>query len=189
MHLRKIKSAIRRISKNALFKLEVRKNGGIIDHGVRIEIRGHFKVGTNNIISSKGIDSISTSKIILSRDATLTIGNNTGMTSVSIFCKERIEIGDYVNIGAGSIIFDSNFHSTDWKIRRDRKQDVALSKNSPVIIENDVFIGSRCIIMKGVHIGARSIISAGSVVCHDIPNDCIAGGNPCIVIKNINSVG
>ena len=187
MLIRKINNAIRLIINNASFKLEIRKNGGKIDHGVRIGIRGCFKVGSHIVISSKGIDSISVSKIILTRGAILTIGNYTGMTSVSIFCKERIKIGDYVNIGAGSIIFDSNFHSIDWRIRRDIKRDVALSKNSPVIIEDDVLIGSRCIIMKGVHIGARSIIAAGSVVYHDIPADCIAGGNPCVVMKKIDS--
>jgi acetyltransferase-like isoleucine patch superfamily enzyme len=56
-----------------------------------------------------------------------------------------------------------------------------------VIIEDDVFIGARSVICKGVTIGARSIIAAGSVVVKDIPADCIAGGNPCKVIKYLNS--
>lgn len=45
--------------------------------------------------------------------------------------------------------------------------------------------GAKCIINKGVRIGARSIIAAGSVVVSDIPSDVIAGGNPCKVIKGI----
>ena len=46
-------------------------------------------------------------------------------------------------------------------------------------------IGTRCIILKGVTIGARSIIGSGSIVTKSIPSDCIAAGNPCKVIKYI----
>ena len=49
-----------------------------------------------------------------------------------------------------------------------------------------MFVGTNCIICKGVAIGDRSIISAGSVVVKDVPTDCIVGGNPAKVIKYIN---
>lgn len=94
-------------------------------------------------------------------------------------------IGKYVNIGAGTLIIDSNYHSLDWSVRRNRSLDKKSALTAPVIIEDDVFIGARCIICKGVTIGARSIIAAGSVVVKDIPADCIAGGNPCAVIKRL----
>ncbi len=55
-----------------------------------------------------------------------------------------------------------------------------------IVIEDDVLIGMNSIILKGVHIGARSVIGAGSVVTKDIPADCIAAGNPARVIKIIN---
>ena len=55
-----------------------------------------------------------------------------------------------------------------------------------IVIEDDVLIGMNSIILKGVHIGARSVIGAGSVVTKDIPADCIAAGNPAHVIKMIN---
>ncbi|HIS10399.1 MAG TPA: acyltransferase, partial [Candidatus Avibacteroides excrementipullorum] len=48
-----------------------------------------------------------------------------------------------------------------------------------------VFIGMNCLILKGVTIGARSIIAAGSVVTKNIPSDCIAAGNPAKVIKHL----
>ena len=54
-----------------------------------------------------------------------------------------------------------------------------------IIIEDDVLIGTNCIVLKGVRIGARSIIGAGSIVTKDIPSDCIAAGNPAIIIKNL----
>ena len=78
---------------------------------------------------------------------------------------------------------DTNFHSTDWRKREHREEDVADAKTAPVVIEDYVFIGARGIICKGVRIGEHSIIAAGSVVVKDIPANCIAGGNPCKVIK------
>ena len=41
----------------------------------------------------------------------------------------------------------------------------------------------RCIILKGVTVGARSVIGSGSIVTKSIPSDCIAAGNPCKVIR------
>ena len=57
-----------------------------------------------------------------------------------------------------------------------------------IIIDDDVLIGANTIILKGVHIGARSVIGAGSVVTKDIPADSIAAGNPVKVIKKINDI-
>ena len=50
----------------------------------------------------------------------------------------------------------------------------------------DRMIGARCIILKGVVIGARSIIGAGSVVTSAIPSDCVVAGNPARIIRRIN---
>ena len=119
--------------------------------------------------------------------ASLQIGNNSGMSNTSIICTNSISIGDNVKIGAGCLLMDSNFHSLDYETRRNSSLDGKNAVSSPIIIEDDVFIGTRCLILKGVTIGARSIIAGGSVVVHSIPSDCIAGGNPCVIIKmNIN---
>lgn len=56
------------------------------------------------------------------------------------------------------------------------------TKSASVIIEDDVWIETHSIILKGVT-GARSIIGAGSVVTRSIPADCVAVGNPCRVIR------
>ena len=69
--------------------------------------------------------------------------------------------------------------------RRDLSVDKLHKVDSEVIIEDDVFIGMNTIILKGVTIGARSIIGAGSVITKSIPSDCIAAGNPAKVIKRI----
>lgn len=57
--------------------------------------------------------------------------------------------------------------------------------HAPIVIEDDVFIGAHCIISKGVTIGARSIVAAGSVVVKSIPPDEVWGGNPARFIKKV----
>lgn len=164
----------------------IKKSKGLINGNVRLNILGNFYCGNYCILNGGGIDSFPLS-IYVANGADLKIGNNVGISQTSIYCKLAIEIGDYVKIGAGCLIFDSNFHSTDWKMRSDRSKDTLNAKNAPVKIGNYAFIGARCIITKGVTIGERSIISAGSVVVENVPSDCIAGGNPCKIIKFINS--
>jgi len=131
--------------------------------------------------------------IYLGNDAVLTIGNNTGVSSSCIWVKQKITIGDSVKIGADCILMDTDAHNLDYKIRKGNQRnekgrliDAATAKASPIVIEDDVLIGTRCIILKGVTIGARSIIGSGSVVTKSIPSDCIAAGNPCSVIRFIN---
>ena len=67
-------------------------------------------------------------------------------------------------------------------------EDVKMALTAPVRIENDAFIGTRCIICKGVTIGEKSIIAAGSVVVKDVPAGEMWGGNPAKYIKKITSV-
>ena len=55
----------------------------------------------------------------------------------------------------------------------------------PIVIEDDVWIGRRAIIMGGVTIGKGAVIGAGSVVTKDVPPYCVAAGNPAIVRKNL----
>lgn len=168
-------------------RASIKKSGGRLIDRVNLKIRGDFYSGNNLILNGKGIDTASNISLYVGANAKLRIGNNVGISQTSIYCKQSIEIGDYVKIGAGCLIFDSNFHCTDWEIRSDRSKDTKNAKSAPVKIGNYAFIGARCIITKGVTIGERSMISAGSVVIGDIPSDCIAGGNPCKIVKFINS--
>ena len=131
--------------------------------------------------------------IYATKKAEIIIGNNVGISSACIWAKESIHIGDNVLIGGDSILLDTDAHNLDYKIRQLKEIDndgytidniTACSK--PIIIQDNVLIGTRCIILKGVTIGARSIIGSGSIVTKSIPSDCIAAGNPCKIIKKIN---
>ena len=60
-----------------------------------------------------------------------------------------------------------------------------IPKESPVEIANDVFIGARSMILKGVHIGNGAVIGAGSVVTKNIPEYEIWAGNPAILVRRM----
>lgn len=57
----------------------------------------------------------------------------------------------------------------------------------PVRINDGAWIGGGAIILPGVTIGKNSVIGAGSIVTHSIPDNCVAVGNPCRVIKQIDN--
>ena len=148
------------------------------------------KIGKGFICRSAGntsLDDITSSYMVVHSGAQLHIGNNSGISDTVIVCTTSITIGYYVNIGNGTIIIDSDMHHLDWQTRIDRESDRQGLNNQPVTIGNHVFIGMRTIILKGVTIGDKSVVAAGSVVCRDIPPCEMWGGNPAHFIKKIGS--
>ncbi len=117
--------------------------------------------------------------------AILEIGENFGMTGGSICVGECVKIGDNVAIGANSVIVDTDFHPIDPQKRLTHPQD---GKTAPIVIEDNVFIGMNCLILKGVTVGQNSVIGAGSVVSRSIPPHSIAAGNPAIVIRSLPKI-
>ena len=115
-------------------------------------------------------------------DAVLEIGDNFAMTGGSICAAERITIGRNVAVGANSTIADTDFHPLNPMIRHQRPQE---SNTAPILIEDDVFIGMNCLVLKGVTIGHGSVIGAGSVVTKEIPPCVIAAGNPARVLREV----
>ena len=93
-----------------------------------------------------------------------------------------ITIGRRVFVGTSVEIFDSDFHGIQVDDRR--KSRAAWAK--PVVIEDDVFLGSNVRVLKGVTIGRGSVIANSSVVVRDIPPGVVAGGNPARVIRAIS---
>lgn len=110
--------------------------------------------------------------------AHIEIGDDVGVSGCTISAKVSIRIGDRVLIGSGAVITDQDAHPVDPVARRAE----AACKTAPVVIEDDVFIGARAIILKGVTIGRGSTIGAGSVVTKSIPPYSVAVGNPARII-------
>lgn len=117
-------------------------------------------------------------------DAMITIGENSGISNSVFRIRKKLYIGKNVNIGGDCKFYDSDMHSVDYK---DRISVPDLNvKNAPITIKDGVWIGAHSIVLKGVTIGERSVVAAGSVVTKSIPNDELWGGNPARFIKKIN---
>lgn len=140
----------------------------------------------NNGINGNPIGCNERCIMFVSPDAEIRIGDNVGISqSALVAVDSSITIGNNVKIGGGTQLLSSDFHSLNCECRR-TKQDSLLRISAPIVIENDVFIGTHCIILKGVTIGAGSIIGAGSVVTKSVPAGEIWGGNPAKFIRKCN---
>jgi acetyltransferase-like isoleucine patch superfamily enzyme len=111
----------------------------------------------------------------------------------------RVTLGDYVLISPGTQIISSRdisigantmiasgvyISDSDWHGTYDRLREAGAAR--PIVIEENVWIGVRAIVGKGVTIGRNSIVGAGSVVTKDIPANVIAAGNPATVKRELD---
>jgi len=120
----------------------------------------------------------------LSSGGKLRIGDDTGISGGVICAAESVSIGKRCLLGADVMIFDTDFHNHEPEGRR-YKEPKWSKISRPVVIEDDVFIGTRTIISKGVTIGAGSIIAAGSIVTTDVAPRSIYAGVPAKFKRNI----
>ena len=116
-------------------------------------------------------------------DAEITIDEETWINNgfCAIAEHTKITIGKRVRIGTNVEIFDSDFHGL--KISDRDKSEVVCAK--PVIIEDDVFLGSNVRVLKGVTLGKGCVIANGSVVTRNIAAGMIAAGSSEKEIRKI----
>lgn len=114
--------------------------------------------------------------------ARLVIDDGAGISNSTIVVNDNVYIGKNVNIGVNCIIYDTDMHAVDYKDRMLCEN----TKTAPVKILEGAWICGHSIILKGVTIGEKSVVAAGSVVTHDIPANELWGGNPAKFIRKIN---
>jgi carbonic anhydrase/acetyltransferase-like protein (isoleucine patch superfamily) len=114
--------------------------------------------------------------------AVLEVGAQFAMTGGTLCAAERITIGDRVTVGANCTIVDTDFHPPEVALRQISPNG---AETAPVAIEDNVFIGMNCLILKGVTIGRGSVVGAGSVVTRDAPPGVIIAGNPARVVRTL----
>ncbi len=117
----------------------------------------------------------------LSRKALLEIGEGSGFSGATIGCASTIRIGDRVMCGANVTITDTDWHPLDW---RERAAGVP-ADSEPVSIGDDVWLGMNVMVLKGVEIGRRTVVAAGSIVSRSLPEGVIAAGQPARVVRRL----
>ena len=114
----------------------------------------------------------------LTDGASISIGDDVGMSAVVVVASSRIEIGAQTQIGSGAVIIDNDLHSRCANGSWGPLKPLA---GRSVKIGSRVFIGARAFILKGVTIGDDAVIGAGAVVTKDVPAKHLAFGNPATI--------
>lgn len=131
----------------------------------------------------------------------ISIGNRVHIGGSTFISRNSIIIEDDVTIAWDCLFYDHNSHSTIWSERQfDTEQEYKdiraglnpianknwdIVKSAPIHICSKAWIGTGCIILKGVTIGEGAIVAAGSVVTKDVQPWTMVGGNPAVKIKDI----
>lgn len=108
------------------------------------------------------------------------IGFSCSLTNTLFDCAGLITLGDFVSFGHDCMVLTG---SHDYSLRGPMRQEKSFIK--PVTIKNGAWIASRVIILPGVTIGENSVVGAGSIVTHDIPDNELWFGNPAKFHKKI----
>lgn len=148
--------------------------------------RSRITIGTRfTACSQSGYNSLGVFQRVFIRtcqpNAVIAIGDGVGMSGCTVSAHNSIVIGDNVLIGSGALIMDSDAHSLEPTARRKGGE----GRSKPIVIENDVFIGARAIILKGVTVGRGSVVGAGAVVSRNVPPYSIVVGNPARVVRQL----
>lgn len=151
--------------------------------GSKIRIGRCFKAEGGQFDNPLGLNCpnlIQTHKV----NANLCIGNDVGISGVVISCTTRITIGNSVLIGANARIFDSDFHPVESDNRRYDRTGV---KCSPIFIGDNCWIGSGAVLLPGTELKQNVVVAANAVVKGSFGPDCIIGGVPARVIRELGS--
>jgi len=188
-----LKQILFRYSLNRRLKLlKVSTAGGVCFYGMPIiskAVNSEIVIGENCVICSDSeMTALGVNHPVVLRTlrpgAEITIGDNTGISGGTICAAVSVVIGKDCLIGANVTITDTDFHSINPVGRRYNSDSLEIDAK-PVIIDDNVFIGTGAIILKGVRIGKNSVIGAGAVVSKSICSDSIAVGNPAKTIRDI----
>lgn len=161
----------------------------------RLKVRGKdnkFYLGKNSIIKNSKLsirgnnnkiifdDGCSVRRMILKfqgNNSVLRIGKNTSIEGIRMEMNDgKIEIGDNCIVSYGIEMRNTDSHDIFYL-------DKKINPNKDIIIENNVWIGARNIILKGTRLGEGSILGAGSVVSKEFGKNMIVAGNPAKKIK------
>ena len=121
-------------------------------------------------------------QVMLYAKGALQIGKRFGINRYSrIVAHENITIGDHVTIGQMVSILD---HDHQYEIVKEQLQ-LDGYKTAPITIGNNIWIGDKCTILKGVTIGDNVVVGANTLVHKDVPSNVVIGGIPFKILKKL----
>jgi acetyltransferase-like isoleucine patch superfamily enzyme len=155
------------------------------DHvGTRVRVRGRPAV-TNlgrMVIGERVqlVSTIATLELVADEGGLLDIGERTLVNfGSSLVATELVRIGAHCHIGPYTMMLDNDFH----RIEPERRLERPPSK--PIVVEDNVWIGARVIVLAGVTVGQDSCVGAGSVVTSDVPPRTLVAGVPARVLREL----
>lgn len=140
----------------------------------RLFNRGTIRIGGRFLVFNQPVRT----ELVSQPGGRIEIGDRVFLNyGVSISAHELVAIGNECQIGSYACLMDNDYHQV-----ADRSRP---AESAPIVLEDNVWLAIRVIVLKGVTIGANSVIGAGSVVTKDIPPNCLAAGVPAKVIRKI----
>lgn len=137
----------------------------------QIKNKGTLIIGNYNSFWSN----ISDTRLSAQPGGYLQIGDYNYINGAIISASSRVILGNNIKIGPQTMIMDSDFHD----IYDHNKEGVS----ADIIIDNNVWIGAKCTILKGVHIGEGAVVGVGSIVTKDVPANAIIGCESAKLIR------
>ena len=172
----KLNQALKRMGRGVRRKyLSMRYPNLRLEYGV--VVTGRFRlIGTGAIYIGSGSRLVN---VRLHADGKLEIGRNCFLNGASIVCMESVTIKDDCII-SDAYLTDTDFHNVQPELRH---SSPGPKTRRPIIVERNVWIGDRGVVLKGSHIGADSVVGSNAVVRGSIPARSLCTGNPAQVVK------
>lgn len=153
---------------------------------VRLARDSRVRLGARVVLCSRSADTaLGVARPVVLRtlapSACIDIGEDTGLSGTIICAALAVRIGRRCLLGADTMIFDTDFHALHPDDRR-RNADAGAAGQSPVTLGDDVFVGARACILKGVRVGDGAVIGCAAVVTHDVPAGMVVVGNPARIV-------
>jgi len=165
--------------KTRFYLLKCNKRGKIVLCWGRPKIinRGNIEIG--NLV--RIISSINRVLIDVAKEGSLIIGDNCRINGANISVTTKVSIGNNCRIAPHTIIMDGDHH--------DVSQRLIKGKTKEIIIEDDVWLATRTMVLKGVTIGKGAVVASGAVVTKNVEPYTLVAGVPARLIKKIDKPG
>jgi acetyltransferase-like isoleucine patch superfamily enzyme len=171
------------------------KSRALVGQSTRLLPASHINAPTREQISIGDYCHIMGEVLVITTQGHCSIGHHCSLGLGSrIWTQESITIGNFVLMAHNVDIHDNNSHSLDWRDRREdainvfernRGLDTSKVTAAAVVIEDDVWIGAKSTILKGVRIGRGAVVAAASVVTRDVDPFTLVAGNPAREIRKL----